>query len=340
MLNDAANREIFDGKISGALTDYRTRKPNQKAYWDYDKIGKGFRASAGDDEIAEYIASRQSSGLPGMKSRLSMGEFDKTGKLIKPNSNLRYIRWMDNSISGVLRGAQFNYKTYELLDTLSRNRMGQKQALSAIKGLADVKGSGITKPYLTNSGKILFNFSPSIKSNFDWGGYNAVVEWDYKKPNKVRLHATDLRDTPLSSFFKGKNVLNYVDSKEIDIKRIKDRGHVDMDTKPNFKRVDPSKPKVNTSQPLKDPVKIQTRKELLKSGVLKEGGIYKTIKKDLGDVKSKFERSKKRNTLESVIKKGVRSKGMGKYLRYAGRAMSAAGLAGLALQLYAESRER
>ena len=69
--------------------------------------------------------------------------------------------------------------------------MGQGQALSALQSLADIKGSGIGSPTLMKDGKIMFSFSPSIKSNFDWGGYNAVAEWDYKRPTKVRFHATD-----------------------------------------------------------------------------------------------------------------------------------------------------
>ena len=312
VLNDAANREIFGGKKSRLLENYRKRKPHLKNYWDFDKTGKGFLKSVGGDlDKANYLTSRHSIGhgeLPGV------GRFFKNEKLLTSNPNLRYIKWFDNSISGVLRGAQFNYKTYEILEALKRNRMNQGQALSALK-------SAGMNPYLAKDGKIMFSFSPSIKSNFDWGGYNAVAEWDYKKPGRVRFHATDLRDTPISSIFKGKNVLNYVESKEIDIAKMKD--HVDKETKPNFVRKD----KLKTKPTKLDPKKVLTRQQILDSGQLESGGQYKTIRKDLDKIAKGKARSRNMVKLKTI------SKNMLKYGKYAGKGLSAAGLASLALML-------
>lgn len=319
VLNDAANREIFGGKKSRLLENYRKRKPHLKNYWDHDvigagkntKYGQGFLKSAGSLDKANYLTSRHSIGhgeLPGV------GRFFKNKKLLTSNPNLRYIKWFDNSISGVLRGAQFNYKTYEILEALKRNRMNQGQALSALKS------AGIN-PYLAKDGKIMFSFSPSIKSNFDWGGYNAVAEWDYKKPGRVRFHATDLRDTPISSIFKGKNVLNYVESKEIDIAKMKD--HVDKETKPNFVRKD----KLKTKPTKLDPKKLLTRQQILDSGQLESGGQYKTIRKDLDKIAKGKARSRDMVKLKTI------SKNMLKYGKYATKGLSAAGLASLALML-------
>ena len=325
ILNDAANREIFGGKISNVLTDYRKRKPHLQNFWDYDKVGNQFRKLTGNDDIAEYIVSRHKIGLPGFKRNLSMGTFDKvTGKLIKSNPNMRYIKWFDSSVSGVLRGAQFNYPTYEALNELKTGRMGQTQAINYLQK----KGFNPTKI----GKKILFNFNPSIKSNFDWGGYNAVAEWDYSRKGKVILHATDLRDTPISSFFKGKNVLNYVKSKEISIKTIKN--NTDMETKPN--KITPEEYAKKTKSRKLDPVKSMNRQQVLKSGMLEPGGQIKTIRKDIHTVGSKAQKSYENVHLRNLFKKSTKaSKSLLKYGKYLGKATSAAGLLSLAAILYA-----
>ena len=331
VLNDAANREIFGGKESKILTDYRKRKPHLRNFWDHDvtgvgknrKYGTGFLKSAGGLDKANYIASRHNIGhgeLPGV------GRFFTKQKLITSNPNLRYIKWLDNSISGVLRGAQFNFKTYEVLEAMKRNKMGQNQALSALRGLSEVKGSGIGSPTLFKDGKIMFNFSPSIKSNFDWGGYNAVAEWDYNHPTKVRFHATDLRDTPISSLMKGNNVLNYVESKEVNIATMKD--HVDMETKPNYVKSDKIKAKK-----IVNPDKIPTRQEFVKSGGLNSGGQYKTMRTGMDKI------SDSKKTSRSRLKIGHYNKNMIKYLSKIGRIGSAAALAYTAYQLFSDKKD-
>ena len=318
ILNDAANREIFGGKTSRILTEYRQRKPHLKNYWDYDKVGNQFRKLTSSDDVAEYVVSRQSKGLPWKKERLSMWSVDKFGKKIK-NPNLRYIKWLDNNISGVLRGAQFNYPTYEALSALKTRNMGKMEAFDYLrrKGFnPDIIGK-----------KIVFNFSPSIKSNFDWGGYNAVAEWDYSKKGKVILHATDLRDTPLSSTFKGKNVLNYVQSKPISIKSIKE--HTDMSTKSNYVTQKDYKKSQKTKLKPINPLEKKTRVELVRAGALEPGGQIKTVRKDAHKVLEKANRAKDKIKLKNIAK----SKGALKYLKYAGRGLSAAGLALLAVSL-------
>ena len=308
VLNDAANREIFGGKISPLLTEYRKRKPHLKNYWDYDKVGNQFRASAGNDDIAEYVVSRQKTGLPGFKQRLSMWSTNEAGQRIK-NPNLRYIKWFDNSISGVLRGAQFNYPTYEALNELKTKRMGKLEAVKYLES----KGF---KPSIRGK-KILFSFNPSIKSNFDWGGYNAVAEWDYSKKGRVTLHATDLRDTPVSSLFKGKNVVNYVQAKDIKIKTIKK--HTDMDTKPNFikeKEYKKKKAKASTPKPL-TPAEKATRQDIFKSKMLEPGGQIKTVRGDLHTLKDKADKAKSNVKLRNLFKSGVKGKNLLKYAKYA-----------------------
>jgi hypothetical protein len=324
VLNDAANREIFGGKISKVLTDYRKRKPHLKNYWDYDKVGKGFLKSARNPEIAEYLISRHNIGhaeLPGV------GKLFKQRSLHLNNPNLTYIKWFDNSISGVLRGAQFNYKTYELLNTLKHTATNTSEAMRAIKNAGYI-------PNPTANGKVLFSFSPSIKSNFDWGGYNAVAEWDPSKAGKVRFHATDLRDTPISSVFKGKHVLNYVKSKEINIVDMKE--HVDDGSKVSYSKV-----RKKMAPRDKDIKKLKTREDIVRSGKLKVGGQYKTIRENLHIIRDKKIRSKKRltakNVLKQAIKKGKLPKNVFKYVKgLGGVGLGAAGILLLANTMFGD----
>ena len=70
----------------------------------------------------------------------------------------------------------------------------------------------------------VFSISPSIRPNYDWGGYNSVAIWDKRKPGKIRLIATDVPNTPVPGT--GGKVLGikYVDSREITItdKKVKE----------------------------------------------------------------------------------------------------------------------
>ena len=193
--------------------------------------------------------------------------------------------------------------------------MGQGAAMSALK-------SAGYNPHILKNGNIVFSFNPSIKSNFDWGGYNATAEWNYKKPGRVRFHATDLRDTPISSMFKGKHVLNYVESKEVNIATMKN--HVDTDSKPKL-RPQTTKPKTRgTNVP-----KLLTREEIVKSGQLRSGGVYKTIMKDLDTLRGTKLSSKKKLTAKNVIKSAIKNKKLPKnvlkYLTRAGGVGLAAG---------------
>jgi len=58
-----------------------------------------------------------------------------------------------------------------------------------------------------------------MKPDFDWGGYQGIVEWSNRNPGKVRLHANDMRDW--GTFRIGdKPVLNIVKPKTIGIPQI------------------------------------------------------------------------------------------------------------------------
>ena len=324
-LNDSANRYIFDGKRSKPLEDYRTRAGGSgltKDYFYKSNYNEFLdKAATGNSEKARYILDRHDvgkyKGVRGLALKQPLGN-------VNPN-NVGFLRWTDNNISGVLRGAQFNFKTYQILDTLKKGRFSQGNALSALQ-------TARYSPRLLSNGKILFNFSPSWKSNFDWGGYNVVAEWDYKKPGKVRFIGTDLRDTPASPMFKGRHVLNYVESKEIDIKSMEEE--VDKRTKPRL--VSSKKEPIKRKPKLSD---LERRQNLVKTGGLRMGSVYDNMINQLGKVSTTKKRSKnrQRNILKQAKKlqlgKAYKSlsKAAMKYGKGAGTVIGAGMLAASAL---------
>jgi len=277
-LNDSANRHIFGGKRSKVLEDYRKKEGRKgtKA-WFYKSNAKEFLESgAGNNkEKMNYILSRHKvgthEGVRGLVSKQGLN-------LVNPKT-LKYLKWTDNSISGVLRGAQFNFKTYQILDTLKKGRFGQGAAISAIQ-------SAGYNPTLLSNGRILFSFSPAMKSNFDWGGYNVVAEWDYKNPGKVRFIGTDLRDTPASSMFKGKHVLNYVESKKMNIISMKD--NVDINTAPKYITKKEFKAK---AQAKTNPKNLLNRQQIVDNDLLRLGKQHDNIIHDLEKVSERKDRS-------------------------------------------------
>lgn len=63
--------------------------------------------------------------------------------------------------------------------------------------------------------RLAISFSPSMKPNYDWGGYNVMAIFD-ESTNKLKLVASDKRD--LFHLNLNKQVLNYTDTIEIDPK--------------------------------------------------------------------------------------------------------------------------
>lgn len=346
VLNDAANRHIFPGTggPSTILRDYNKRvgrSGQAKPYWvksNYDDFLK--TGARGNIERAEYIVSRHKVGhanLPGAQhinnllDRIGLGKHKLKGKALSAKTpNLKFLKWTDNNMSGVLRGAQFNYKTYELLEAVSKEARkgvfrGAKHGTTAFEGAFNSfmqnsgKGGAVhnVKWIRNNKGQrvILFNFSPVMKGNFDWGGYNVVAEYNPKKPSKIRFIGTDLRDTPISSTFKGNHVLNYVESKDFKIKEMIDE--TDMNAKPKLKSAKPTEVKKRAikKQKAKLPENIEIRRQLIESGDVNLGSQQKGVVQDLEKIATRRQRIKKKVRFKGTSK--TMRKNMLKYAKYA-----------------------
>tara|TARA_R100000808_G_scaffold24111_1_gene54747 strand:- start:1870 stop:3306 length:1437 start_codon:yes stop_codon:yes gene_type:complete len=299
ILNDSANTEIFDSSKSRLIENYRNRVYNKGKVNPWHKMGdaKDFIRSAGSKDIAQYALRTHvygASELPGV------GRLFKEKKLNLDTPNLKYLKWLDHSISGVMRGAQFTPRTYHLLATLKDNNMNLKEASDLAK---TVPGVGNVK---TMNGKLYFHFSPDIKSNFDWGGYSVATEWDPANRGKVRFIGTDLRDTPISTLTRGNHVINYVESKEYSISSLKE--HVNKEPYTGPTRGKDIIPRTRrTNQQLLDSKTVGRYKNVAE-GKLDSGGVYPQIKSDIKKISEGRERYKKGITAANFMKKARRLK--------------------------------
>ena len=182
LTNDYSNNYFYGTRPKKPLYDYANK---------YVKLSspKAFKKAAGGKEIANYVASRQP-GISGYKGAT-------------------YLKYTTAPWSDVLRGAQFDRNFYNAMLKL-KNAKSLDSAVITMKSV--FPGSGVD----VRKGKLLFNMSPGIRPDFDWGGYNAVGIWDPKDKGKIRIIATDKRDL-FGVKFGGKDMINYVDSKEVGI---------------------------------------------------------------------------------------------------------------------------
>ena len=302
ILNDSANTEIFDGKKSRSIESYKNRTYKKgMTPWHEITNSKDFVRNAGNKNIAEYVLNRHNIGASELPV---VGKAFKKKKLKIKTPNLKYLKWFDHSISGVMRGGMFNPQTYHLLEGLKNSKVNLEMAsdiASKVKGVSGVKRM---------NNKLYFSFSPVWKSNFDWGGYNVVAEWDPSTRGKVRFIGTDLRDTPVSTLTRGKHVINYVESKQFNIADLKEEAIKKPRT--GATRGESKNPVVRrTNQALKD-AKTAGRLNDLATGKLDSGGVYPQIKHDINQIASERSRYKQGITVKNLGKKLSRMKLGGK----------------------------
>jgi len=206
--SDKANRMIFLGKSSKELDNIvgdAVKLTNKK---DFVNSMAGNRKDK--NRIANYVFTRQ--------TPLTNAGFTNLDTV--NSKNMKFIKYSNLQFADVLRGAQFDRNVY--------NRMLDLKSLGKVDDIASaaniLKGAGIKNADIVSGNKVVFSISPSIRPNYDWGGYNSVAIWDKRKPGKIRLIATDVPNTPVPGT--GGKVLGikYVDSREITItdKKVKE----------------------------------------------------------------------------------------------------------------------
>ena len=132
-----------------------------------------------------------------------------------PLEGTQLLMYSETPIQGVLRGIQFDRPVYNWFKRINKlQKTGKVNAESVRDELVEM---GLEPRVI--DGKITFNLSPARKSNYDWGGYRGVVQWDPTKPSKVKFMATDKRD--IFMFKAGKKpVVNVSQTKEIEIPQV------------------------------------------------------------------------------------------------------------------------
>lgn len=126
---------------------------------------------------------------------------------------MKFIKYSNLQFADVLRGAQFDRNVYNRM--LDLKSLGKTSDIGTALNM--LKGKGVSNAIPVSGNKVVFSISPNIRPNYDWGGYNSVAIWDKRKPDKIRLIATDVPDTPLKGTQGKVSGIKYVDSKEITI---------------------------------------------------------------------------------------------------------------------------
>lgn len=194
MINDYSNRYLY--RNNPPLTDDVARYAKQ-----WVKPVTTERAMVnlgGNKEIMDWMVK----GQPG----------------IKDVSKVKFLEHkMGAKVGDVMRGAQFDRPVYKAFVQMNEIGLDKMDASSYKKAILN---AGIKKENIKTFGdKVFFKVSPGIKPNYDWGGYQAIVEYDEAIPGKVKFHATDKRDL-FGMKLGGKNVLNIAPAKEIKIPEI------------------------------------------------------------------------------------------------------------------------
>jgi len=143
---------------------------------------------------------------------------------VKDITKAKYLMHKMSPKSGdVMRGIQFDrsvYNTFLRMNEIGLDKLNANNVKVAIAKSNDLKLSDTMKSFgKKGEEKIYFKISPQMKPNYDWGGYQGIVEWDEKNPTKVKFYANDKRDL-FGAKLGGKNVINIAPFKEISIPEV------------------------------------------------------------------------------------------------------------------------
>ena len=206
--SDKANRMIFLGQSSQELDNIVGDAVKQTNKKDFIHSMAGNRKDR--NRIANYVFTRQTPLVDAGFKNLDMVN----------SKNMKFIKYSNLQFADVLRGAQFDRNVYNRM--LDLKSLGKTSDIGT--ALSMLKGKGISNAIPVSGNKVVFSISPDIRPNYDWGGYNSVAIWDKRKPDKIRLIATDVPDTPLKGTQGKVSGIKYVDSREITItdKKVKE----------------------------------------------------------------------------------------------------------------------
>ena len=182
---------------------------------------KHFIKNAGSREVAQFSITR-------------WGALNKQNLNLVTPGDMKFIRYKTEHIGNTLRNAQFDRGMYKTMLDLKNNG-----AITSSYGFSNAKiynaetilAKAVKKGFIggdviQRGNTFIFSLSPKGKSNFDFGGFNAVAQWNADKPTHIKLMATDVGDVDVfdkSIKATKSSGIKYVPLKEIEIKEAKIR---------------------------------------------------------------------------------------------------------------------
>ena len=301
LTSDYSNAHMYGEAPKSPLKNYASK---------YVSVGSksNFIKSAGGKDVAAYVISRQ----PGV------GYVDDFNNIIVDYDGLKLMKYKNVNFSDVVRGAQFDKDFYKGMRTL-KGKKSLESAHTAIKKVLPNSTAMIT------GDRVVFNISPSIRPNYDWGGFNAVGIWDPNSPTKIKIMATDKRSL-FGLKLGGANTINYVESKDIEI----------ADLKKEFKEPVHEEPKPKSDKKYKSRTEYERRVENAKTLRLNKG---KTGQDAYEQVIKPFEQ-KKQKVINIIRNPNIRNQqGWNQLMKFAKPLARRAGVVGGAASMLMLAKE-
>ena len=202
IINDYSNALIYGTELKPELAKYASQFVRQVSLKDLYKNNRGLLTKS---EIDEFIK------VQGLDPK---GDF----KLLEL-SNKGLMQGGD-----VLRGIQFDARSANWFKEIYGGKLKPNEVFEKAK---DIFGENAVKKL--PGGKTQIIFSPTLKSNFDWGGYAGTIVYDPKNKDSITFMANDLRD--LFGLTLGNKVLNITNAKRIKIPDILKERKIDLTPK-------------------------------------------------------------------------------------------------------------
>ena len=135
---------------------------------------------------------------------------------VKKGDPIRYLQLKNKGVyqgGDVLRGIQFDSRSAKWFESVNR---GDKSPEKLLQNAKLIFGKNSVREL--DTGEIQIIFSPTRKSNIDWGGYAGTIVVDPKNPSHITMMADDLRD--LFGVKLGETVLNVSPIKRIEMPEV------------------------------------------------------------------------------------------------------------------------
>ena len=210
-------------KKSRRLLAHKQRQQHYKLINDYSNRFLFTNNPAATDDIARY--AKQFVQPVDLKTAIANSgntkqamEYVMETQGIKDVTKAKYLMHKVSPKAGdVMRGIQFDRRVYNLF--LKMNEHDSFDKITKKKMIEMAKSVGLSVNDKAASDKLFFKVSPNAKPNYDWGGYQGVIEWNRKKKGQVKFYANDKRDL-FGAKLGGKNVINIAPYKEISVPEI------------------------------------------------------------------------------------------------------------------------